>query len=671
MVQQGGLGPATRSMTLVGRDAEMDELRGSLERAAGGSAEAVLVAGEAGFGKTSLVKALEADAIRQGFTTAWGHFWETVDTPPFWAWSQVLRKLHAHPDWSDVAGWVASELQPLAEGEPDHVHRSGQEPERARFVLFRAVSALLRQLAQTQPVMVVIEDLHAADESSLFLFRSLVEEHRSDHLLLIGTYDPNNARRRGRHAALIDEIGRKARSLSLRALDEEEVGILFNRIVPALASGPILSVVYEATEGNPFFVEETAKLLSSRGTLNRPDYSRGFVVPEGARGLIRARLMSLPEEAQEILAVAAVLGREFKIDLLAEVTEIPPDTVLDLLHDPLSAGLIEESGIGSYRFTHVLLRETAYEELKAAKRMRLHRRVAEVLEDLYGDDEANHLQELAHHWFKAAQGGDLTKTIRFAEAAAEQALARHAYEEAERLYQRALRASESLKSSRELRERLKHRVQIAQERGCSAVAPIPQTSTSEATFKNEGDYWRLRFGGAENLLKSSKGLSHVAKLLENPGKEIHSLELASFERGPGSSATSAAQDGLDADGLGDLGPILDDTAKKAYRARIQELEEEVEEARLFNDTEKAARADAERSALIQQIAGAVGLGGRDRKTGSASERARVSVTRNIKDAVRRISDADPALGHHLQVTVRTGTYCSYTPDPRLPIEWST
>lgn len=671
----GGRPPGTGNepRPLVGRDTELRHLRNALREAATGSTQAVLISGDAGLGKTAIIRTLEPDAHAAGVATAWGHCWESIDTPPFWTWSQALLALHPDPDWSDVAPWVAAELQPLAAGDPLHAEIDDRDtPNHPRFVLFRAVSAFLRQMSQRQPLMVVIEDLHSADESSLLLFRSLVEEHRSEPILLIGTFDAMAAGRRVRHLALIDDIGRKAQTLRLAPLSAEEVASLFAAVSAAPVSAPVLSAVYEATEGNPFFVEEAVRLLESKGTLNRPDYSRGFRVPQGARGLIRARLMSLPEEGQEILSVAAVLGREFSANVLAEVVEIPRETVLDLLHDPVAAGVIDESGIGTYRFTHVLLRETAYEDLKAGKRMRLHARVADVLEKLYIDDEMNHAQELAHHWFKAAQAGDPTKTILFAEAAAEQALAQHAYEEAERLYQRALKASESIKGSREVRERLKKAVDDARELGSDAVPQhVDVRPPTEAMLKKDGDVWRVQFDGQNTLLKDSKGLSYVAKLLANAGRELHSLELT----GSGGASPRRRAFGdtaeLGSDPFGDLGPILDEEAKTAYKRRIRDLEEEEEEAARNNDPERATRASEERAALIQQIAAAVGLGGRNRRVGSAEERARVSVTRNVKDALRRIAEAAPSLGDHLHATIRTGTYCSYTPDPRLPIRWTT
>jgi hypothetical protein len=180
----------------------------------------------------------------------------------------------------------------------------------------------------------------------------------------------------------------------------------------------------------------------------------------------------------------------------------------------------------------------------------------------------------------------------------------------------------------------------------------------------------VTYGGKTSRLKDSKGLRYIGHLLRNPGNEIHVLDLvAQVEGAPQEPSAAGAGGGLDSIGLGDAGEVLDAAAKAAYKRRLDDLQEELEEAQEFNDPERAARLQDERDALIQQLAGAVGLGGRDRKAVSAAERARVSVTKTIKDALKKIADNDEALGAHLISTIHTGTYCAYTPDPRVPVDW--
>ena len=179
-----------------------------------------------------------------------------------------------------------------------------------------------------------------------------------------------------------------------------------------------------------------------------------------------------------------------------------------------------------------------------------------------------------------------------------------------------------------------------------------------ALFRREGEFWTVAFQGAAFRLRDSKGLHYTAALLRQPGRELHSLELAG-----GPSDGKAAHVG------GDAGPILDPQAKAQYRARLDELEEELREAEQWNDRERVSRVNEERELLAHELAAAVGLGGRDRKAASDSERARINVTRAIKAVLDRIAEHSPDLARHFEATLRTGTFCSYVPDPSSPLRW--
>ncbi len=206
--------------------------------------------------------------------------------------------------------------------------------------------------------------------------------------------------------------------------------------------------------------------------------------------------------------------------------------------------------------------------------------------------------------------------------------------------------------------------------GARASRPEGGTPAVAGTgvFRREGDYWSIALDGDAVRMKHAKGLAYLATLLGRPGQEVHALDLAS----DGGDATAAlgADDGLRIETDGGAGPALDGAAKSAYRARVEELRADIREAEEWNDPERAARAGAELEALTAELASATGLGGRDRQAASSAERARVSVTRAIKSALDRIDAESPALGGHLRTTVHTGTFCSYTPDPRVPITWN-
>ncbi len=203
----------------------------------------------------------------------------------------------------------------------------------------------------------------------------------------------------------------------------------------------------------------------------------------------------------------------------------------------------------------------------------------------------------------------------------------------------------------------------------AAAAPLVAVADpSQASLRREGDVWSFEYGGRTTRIKDAKGMRHIATLLRAPGAEIHALELVGGE-GTTASAAVAADAGLSSGGSGGSGPLLDAQAKREYRERVTELEAELEEAREFNDPERVARAREELDFIATELTGAVGLGGRDRETGSNAERARVNATRAIRTQVKRISELNPELGHELDATLRTGTFCVYEPDPRRPVTW--
>jgi tetratricopeptide (TPR) repeat protein len=192
--------------------------------------------------------------------------------------------------------------------------------------------------------------------------------------------------------------------------------------------------------------------------------------------------------------------------------------------------------------------------------------------------------------------------------------------------------------------------------------PAAETSL----FRREGDYWSVVFEGRTVRVRDLKGIRYLARLLAAPDREFHVLDLVATESGAAEGGRKAGPPRL---ALGDAGEILDEQAKKVYRRRLTEIEDDIEEARALADPERVAQADAERDFLVRELSSAVGLGGRDRRAGSASERARAGVTRAIRQGIARIAEHHPELGEHLNRTIRTGTFCAYVPDPRIPTEW--
>ena len=196
-----------------------------------------------------------------------------------------------------------------------------------------------------------------------------------------------------------------------------------------------------------------------------------------------------------------------------------------------------------------------------------------------------------------------------------------------------------------------------------------QADASVNAFRREGDYWTVIFDGHTVRVRDLKGMHYLARLLSDPGREYHVLDLVAAETGSGGQRDNNQSDGLPRSAFGDAGEMLDDRAKNAYRRRLAEIDDDIDQAHAIGDGERAAQADAERDFLLRELSRAVGLSGRDRRAASASERARAGVTRAIRQAITRIAENHPQLGEHLSRTIRTGTYCAYMPDPRAPAGW--
>jgi hypothetical protein len=201
----------------------------------------------------------------------------------------------------------------------------------------------------------------------------------------------------------------------------------------------------------------------------------------------------------------------------------------------------------------------------------------------------------------------------------------------------------------------------------------PTEGSSQSVFRREGEYWTILFAADSFRLRDAKGLRYLSHLLQHPGREFHTLDLVSMEEGgaPAGAAKSSRADDLNLETFTDARPILDEQAKASYRTRLRELEEDLNEANEWADLARADRVREEMDFLTHELAAAVGLGGRDRKAISPAERARVNITRAVRTALVRIREHSPPLADHLDATIRTGTFCSYSPDPCAPISWQT
>jgi DNA-binding SARP family transcriptional activator len=428
----------------VGRHAELEEVLAGLEDALAGRGRLFLLVGEPGIGKSRLSEEVGRRARARGARVLVGRCWEAGGAPAYWPWVQALRG-HVRSVEPEAlraqlgagAAEVAQILPELRELLPGLPELASEDSEGARFRLFDATADLLRRASESRPIVLVLDDLHAADAPSLLLLQFLVRDLGSTPMLVLGAYRDVDPTPGHLLTATLAEVAREpmTRRIALGGLSERDVGEYLELTAAEIASPELVAALHERTEGNPLFVGETVRLLALEGG------DAGPVIPDSVRDVIARRLGHLSEECNRVLVLASVLGREFALDALARVAEISVEELLDTLDEAVAARVVSDvPGIpGRLRFAHVLIRDSLYEGLTTTRRVRLHRMAGEALGALYGDQLGPHLAELAHH---SIAGSDFDNGLRYARQAGEWALTVLAYEEAARSYETALDALE-------------------------------------------------------------------------------------------------------------------------------------------------------------------------------------------------------------------------------------
>ncbi|GAA1162827.1 hypothetical protein GCM10009664_33670 [Kitasatospora gansuensis] len=407
-----------QSGPFVGREHELALLAQASGRALADGPAIALVTGEAGLGKSALLNRLGDRLGREGWLVAVGRTTVEEGAPPAWAWVEALRTMAATAPPGPAEAAVLAPL--LADGPAGNGTQDSGDAALGRFRLHRAVWQWLAEAARERPVAVVLDDLHWADAETLALLAAGADLPSGARVLLVCAYRPEEVGSRlGKALAVL------ARSEPVRVvlggLPESAVAEVVRALGGPEPDRETLAALTERTGGNPFYVRESARLLSSEGALVALSE-----VPEGVRDVLRRRLGRLPEVAVAVLLLAAGAGRESRVEVLVEAAETDEDGVLGALEAGLLAGLLVEPAPGLVRFAHALVRDTLLADLSGLRSARMHGRIAATLERLGSSD----VSVLAHHFVRAASSATAARAVRHCVRAAELAGNRYAHEAA-------------------------------------------------------------------------------------------------------------------------------------------------------------------------------------------------------------------------------------------------
>jgi DNA-binding CsgD family transcriptional regulator/tetratricopeptide (TPR) repeat protein len=485
--------------TFVGRQREMDELKAALEEAISGHGRLVMLVGEPGIGKTRTAQELANQAQELGAQVWWGRCYEEQGTPPYWPWVQAVRSYVREGDQEGLlaemgagASNIAEILPEVKEKLPDLPPPPGLDtPEYARFRLFDSIATFLKVVSRIQPLVLVLDDLHWADKPSLLLFQFMATEIANSRLMLLGTYRDVELSRQHPLSETLAQLSREPvfRRIVLRGLSQDDTHRFVELTAGISPTSRLAQAIHSHTEGNPFFMGEVVRLLQERGELSDKYASlpQGMRIPEGVREVIGQRLNRLSQQCNEALTLASVIGREFSFDQLRSlVDDLTEDRLLGVVEEALAGRVIEElpQAVGSYQFAHPLIQETLLEELSLTRRVRLHARIAEVLEKLYGNQAEAHAAELAHHFGQTEAMLGSEKVVKYSLLAGERALAAYAWEEAEAHFQRGLDAKEGQPMDTE-----KARLFVGLGHAQLAILPRDQRRNALLTLTQVFDYF--------------------------------------------------------------------------------------------------------------------------------------------------------------------------------------
>src|SRR5216683_1819953 len=501
--------------TFVGREKERASLRRHLEQIPHGTGRVVMIGGAAGVGKSRIAAEAGAEASQRGFLVLAGSCYDRDDSVPFIPFVEILETALAQAPnpqtFREVLDKDASEMARLMPQLrrlfPDIPPPLQVSPEQSRRILFNAVVELLARTAALSPMLLLLEDLHWADEGTLSLFNHLAQSVAKMPVMIIGTYRDGGIDPGGSLAKTLDNLIRLhlVDRMSLSGLSQNGVADMIRALSGREPPKPVVTLIYSSTDGNPFFVEEMFRHLVERGKLTDPDGEfhstlnlAEIDVPHSLRLVIGRRLARLNQDTQKILGAAAVIGRSFSFELLESSTRADADSLLDCLDEAERAGLISSTlqyPEARFKFSHELIRQAVVSRLSDARRQRLHLSVANAIEHLYSDALEERADDLAHHLWQAGAAADTGKTIRYLRMAGEQAVQRSANVEAVGYLTKAL---ELLRTNQALPDRAQQELSLQLALGVPLVLTKGHSAPEvEATYNRARELCQQATEGPE------------------------------------------------------------------------------------------------------------------------------------------------------------------------------
>jgi class 3 adenylate cyclase len=523
----------------VGREEQLQRLGQLWKEAAAGARRVALLAGEPGVGKTRLAAELARRAHDEGATLLAGRCDEDLGVP-YQPFVEALRHFLDHAPREELGerlgryGGELTRLVPeLQEMAPDLPPPLQSDPETERYRLFDAVAGWLKAVSAEGPLLLVLDDLQWAAKPTLLLLRHVVRAlaHR---VLIVGTYRDTELTHGHPLVEVIADLRRDRglERISLSGLDGLGVTALVEQ-----ASGETLTedgislarAIYEETEGNPFFVHEVLRHLVETGAVARHEGSwatrlpvEEMGIPEGVLDVVGRRLARLSPDTHQALRVAAVAGTEFELDVLQVAGSLDEDTILWILEEGARTRLVIETSATRYRFSHALVRATLYDSLSAARKVTLHRKVAQAIETVHGEVLDDYLPALAHHWARAsAPVADTARAIEYATRAGHRALAQLAHDEAVAYYRQALELSDAADAPAEDPQRLELLISLGEAQRRAGDAAHRDTLLQAARIaQSRGDAQAL----ARAALANFRGFWSVTAAVD--AERIAALEAA-------------------------------------------------------------------------------------------------------------------------------------------------